>query len=215
MSHFLGLCFGANFEDNLDKYDENLEVEKYISFTKEQAIKEQQDYRDKCARYRKECLNSFPDILNNKQKELKKEYEEWLEKHPPLTDEEAWNLHKEMYLNIDKEGNTWSTYNPDAQWDWYSVGGRWSNYLPTLDGEKVNQALFDEIDWDKYKKDNKNPFCFVDEFGDWHECAKMGWWGQTSDKKPVDEWDKEFWDHIELIRSHGQNPMVTAVDFHI
>lgn len=30
----------------------------------------------------------------------------------------------------DKDGYfTWSTYNPQSKWDWYVVGGRWSNYF--------------------------------------------------------------------------------------
>ena len=38
MSHFVGLCFGVNWEDNLDQYYEGLEVESYIAHTKEEAI---------------------------------------------------------------------------------------------------------------------------------------------------------------------------------
>lgn len=39
MSHFVGLCFGDNWENDLEQYYEGLEVEPYIHRTKEEAIK--------------------------------------------------------------------------------------------------------------------------------------------------------------------------------
>ena len=38
MSHFIGLCFGDNWENDLEQYYEGLEVEAYIRYTKEEAI---------------------------------------------------------------------------------------------------------------------------------------------------------------------------------
>ena len=34
MSHFIGLCFGYCWEENLEKYDENIRVEPYVEYTK-------------------------------------------------------------------------------------------------------------------------------------------------------------------------------------
>ena len=39
MSHFVGLCFGENWENDIEKFDESLQVEGYIAYTKEDAIK--------------------------------------------------------------------------------------------------------------------------------------------------------------------------------
>jgi hypothetical protein len=36
--------------------------------------------------------------------------------------------------------------NPNAKWDWYVVGGRWSGLLPTKDGRRVDEATKGEID---------------------------------------------------------------------
>ena len=38
MSHFIGLCFGKDWESNLDNYYEGLEVDEYIAYTKDEAI---------------------------------------------------------------------------------------------------------------------------------------------------------------------------------
>ena len=40
MSHFIGLCFGYCWKENLEKYDENIRVEPYVEYTKEEAIDE-------------------------------------------------------------------------------------------------------------------------------------------------------------------------------
>jgi hypothetical protein len=38
--------------------------------------------------------------------------------------------------------------NPNAKWDWYQVGGRWSNMLTLKDGSKADQALKKDVDWE-------------------------------------------------------------------
>lgn len=45
---------------------------------------------------------------------------------------------------------TWSTYNPNSKWDWYSVGGRWSNYFATrtdLTEEQAGRLIQGEGSW--------------------------------------------------------------------
>lgn len=37
------------------------------------------------------------------------------------------------WMRYDEEADkayTWSTYNPESKWDWYSIGGRWAGYFP-------------------------------------------------------------------------------------
>ena len=43
MSHFVGICFGAYWESDLERYAEDLEVDPYILYTREEAIKNVQD----------------------------------------------------------------------------------------------------------------------------------------------------------------------------
>lgn len=42
--------------------------------------------------------------------------------------------------------------NPNAKWDWYVVGGRWKNMLPTKDHSKVDTCQIKDVDWDVDKK---------------------------------------------------------------
>lgn len=39
-------------------------------------------------------------------------------------------------------------YNPDAKWDWYTIGGRWDGLLRTKSGDRVNEALIKNIDFE-------------------------------------------------------------------
>lgn len=48
-------------------------------------------------------------------------------------------------VEFDPEEEYW--YNPDAKWDWYEVGGRWSGLLKTKSGEHVNEALIKDVDF--------------------------------------------------------------------
>lgn len=49
-----------------------------------------------------------------------------------------------------RESNKYGYYeNVNAKWDWYQIGGRWSNSLITKDGNVVDSAKLKDIDWDK------------------------------------------------------------------
>jgi hypothetical protein len=48
--------------------------------------------------------------------------------------------------NIGPEGEVYSTRNPDAKWDWYVIGGRWTNYWPVLEkAEVVTGMSYDSV----------------------------------------------------------------------
>jgi hypothetical protein len=63
------------------------------------------------------------------------------------TDEECYTEATEYYgeskINID--GSTTETSNPDGQWDWYKIGGRWSNTLKTKQGINVDTCTLDDL----------------------------------------------------------------------
>lgn len=43
------------------------------------------------------------------------------------------NRHDYLHYDAEKDqAYTWSTYNPNAKWDWYQIGGRWSGYFPIV-----------------------------------------------------------------------------------
>jgi hypothetical protein len=103
------------------------------------------------------------------------------------------------------KGTLKSTYNPNSKWDWYSVGGRWSGFLPN----KKNHATVKELlesptkDW--------TPYALVTPEGRWCQHGEMGWFGMSSDEKDEAEWDTEV---IEVLKKYPDAQAV-LVDCHI
>lgn len=94
----------------------------------------------------------------NNKGDCPKEYLEFKD----YTDEvlESYDDHKEEYKDLDTFAKEYHGYeknqetnkygyweNPNAKWDWYEVGGRWSNMILTKSGIKVDYAMLKDIDW--------------------------------------------------------------------
>lgn len=209
MSHFVGLCFGDNWESNLDQYDENMEVEPYIRYTKDEAI-------DEVKRRHAQSYENALEALNKKDldSESYEYFQKVLDKGLFISWEDAWEEAKKWGYEIDSDENLLSTYNPDSKWDWYSVGGRWGGFLHYKDAdpgfEETNVAYIHELDMDYLFK--HTPFCFVTEDGEWKEKGEMGWWCSVSNEKSEETWKQQFTDYV---KSLDANCLVTAVDFHI
>lgn len=194
MSHFIGLVFGNHIDSLLEPYDEGLRVKPYVELTKEEAIQKA------------------------------KEDVEWILEHPNnpsidvarsiKTDEQFYEFAQRFGVEkIDEDGNFLTTYNPDSKWDWWVVGGRWPDYLPTIHGQNFNSCTVGEVDWGKFFEDNPlGPFCFITEDGEWHETARMGWWGMTSDDKERSAWREELESYLKSVDPDTE---ITAIDFHI
>ena len=48
-------------------------------------------------------------------------------------------------LHVDEESGrayTWSTYNPESKWDWYSIGGRWQRHFISIPGADRDLLVF-------------------------------------------------------------------------
>lgn len=99
-------------EEMLDPFNENMEVEPYaneeVSFEDFKKV-----FYDKSAFPNEVMLHRFS--------------------HPNPKDAEV--LRKELYLEDirieDEKYVSYSTYNPKSRWDWYQLGGRWENMLPS------------------------------------------------------------------------------------
>lgn len=88
------------------------------------------------------------------------------------------------YKSRDKETNKFGYWeNPNKKWDWWTLGGRWNDFLLLKSGIKASCAKKSEVDWNKMmdiagtdaaKKYNK----FVTHFGHlpinktWGECRE-------------------------------------------
>lgn len=129
MSHFVGLVFGYNYNELLEPYDENREVDVYIKYTKDDAINRVRQERIDTYEYALRVLERFP----NPSTEHEQSNVDWAKKvideGIDISYEEAWKIAKEWGYEIDDEGNLLSTYNPDSKWDWYVEGGRWGAWL--------------------------------------------------------------------------------------
>lgn len=200
MSHFITLVFtkenGRTVEELLAPYDENIVYAPYVLYTREQAIakirKEIEDYKNgPYAEYissPKKYEESHPNAEHINY--LKNKFPKKLE----WTDDECyedmkWRFDEDM---IKLNGDLLSTYNPNSKWDWYTIGGRWNNYLKTLSGETTNEDYASEIDW----KDII-PFAFVTPIGEWHERGEMGWWACVSNGKNIEDWKSEFKEFLD------------------
>lgn len=108
MSHFTVMVIGANIEEQLAPYDENIRVDKY--YQGEVPEKDKQDMLKYYQEKEKLTFKDFDDCYGQKGKE--------------------WNG---GCWEKDEDGvwKEYSTYNPKSKWDWWCIGGRWSGSLIT------------------------------------------------------------------------------------
>ena len=221
MSHFCVYVFhdkNTSIDTLLAPYDENLVVEPYVEYNKEEAIakvrKEIEDYKN--GPYAEYIKN--PEEYEKKYKCTKK-YIEFLKNEFPKkinwTDDQCYDDMKEDYDSdmIDKDGNLLSKYNPKSKWDWYEVGGRWCGGIPMKTNTKLeikscNECKVSQIDMDKISP----PYAYVDTNGIWNERGEMGWFGISSNDKDEKTWDDEF---KKFINNQKKSTIVTLVDCHI
>ena len=99
-------------------------------------------------------------------------------------------------------GNRLTTYNPDSQWDWWVIGGRWDGWLHPSNVVPVSDLL---------SVLENTPFALVTPDGAWHQRGRMGLWGMASDEAPEDEWAATV---QTLLHAHPEALAVTC-DLHI
>lgn len=137
----------SDINDILEPFYENMEVEEYIACTKEQLI---QIKRNELETYR---TTRYQDYLNNPEEYIKlhsnyPEHLEYIKNFPEQlkkTDEELYQIAIQYYeeSDINSNGDVISIYNPKGKWDWWKIGGRFSNCL----GNNKNSAQIKDIDF--------------------------------------------------------------------
>lgn len=232
MSHFTVMVIGENVAKQLAPFDENLETPRYVRYTKEQLIEKEK------ASIKQYAETTYAKYLKDKEAFRKSaaypEHIEYLEEIFPkklnMSDEEIYKVAIDNYdpIDIGPNGEIYSDYNPNSQWDWYQIGGRWAgllevdkekNYkLPNFswgwsdeekekasDGTRTDSALKKDI----LNFDKVITYAFLKD-GEWHNSGDMGWWGMSSNEKPD-------WENIikELKESVNDDDLVTIVDCHI
>ena len=243
MSHFSVAVFHRDdqrIEDLLAPYDENLEIDPYSEFTRDEAV-----------RYCRE--NWAEEYITGKS-----------------DDELWKDIAHDYGDNVDDSGNIYSTYNDGCKWDWYEIGGRWADMLKLKRSAKgkyngvyrVDEARICDIDFrpddEKYRNAIREWEIFVDgaekkpyeerifspfkpEYyiekygtkekyaecvsrfstyavitpdGEWHEAGKMLWFGiSTATNEDELDWEENY--YKDFIENLDQNMIVTIVDCHI
>lgn len=112
-------------EDMLEQYSEDNDVAPYVEATRDEWMAQERAWRsDYQRRHPDDEANSRVLAMNDNQLLA-------------YTLEHA-DANGEQY---DGDGNRVSTFNPDAHWDWYELGGRWSDEVNDRQGMSA-------ADWD-------------------------------------------------------------------
>jgi len=94
-----------------------------------------------------------------------------------------------------------STYNPQSQWDYWSM----IEFEINDDGKLRNAFPVSEVQGDF------QCFAVVTPNGTWHQRAEAGWWGMTTNEKDRYAWQQE----IKALFQANQNCLLVGVDCHI
>ena len=227
---------GWALKEALEPFNENRETPEYIRMTPAQMITEQ---RENLIRYRDN--GPYADYLadpdgyerkaSGNHAHLRYVRAEFPEKLAHLDDDE-WLLVEarkhHRHANFDEDGNLLSTRNPNSKWDWYAVGGRWTesvinavvvaHHPEAKLTETYTQPAWDELGggedviFRRDVKDIRTPFAFLDLDGAWHERGRMGWFGMVADEQEPDVWDERF---KELLAKVPDDATLVVVDVHI
>ncbi len=147
------------------------------------------------------------------------------------TDEDWYKKGIEYYdeEDINEDGSVQSTYNQNSQWDWYQIGGRWSDSLKIKPhtysktrGERswaiedspkrgyADSAVKEDIDWEHESMKDFETFAFLDSMGEWHEEGSMGMFGASTTTD--NSWSDTF---KKLLDNVNDDERLTVVDCHI
>lgn len=221
MSHFTVLVTNtqdSNVNEQLAPYDEQVEpgsefsqfqIEIYKGKEHEYLKNEISSWLDHLARLAARCTGEETAEENERRMQGTKKRILELVEDMRLDSNGLYEKLKEYYeYSLDAQGNLGYWHNPNAQWDWYVIGGRWDKCLTCKDGTGANVCKKKDLDIDKTKS---QIFAVLHE-GEWHEKAKMGWWGFTTDDKAEDAWQEEI---VKILDSLTDNAELTLVDCHI
>jgi len=213
MSHFTVMVIGEDPEKQLAPFDENLEMSRYVAYTKQQLIekgrKENEEYKASIyakfladpEKYRGECAGN-PAHINYVENEFPKKL--------ASSDEEVYQEQIKYYEpdEIGSDGEVYSTQNPNAKWDWYQLGGRWSGMIKLKEGATGiigKPGVFkNDVGIDQAKKadianfDELNTLAIIKD-GNWYEQGRMGWFGVMHNEKPEEQWVDEFKKLVESL----------------
>lgn len=217
MSHFSVLVFtdgNKTVDELLEPYYEGLMFPHYT--TKQQLIeKERERFKD----YKNSTYAEYikdPESYKKKYLHARPEHFDYLENEFPKRfswgDEEFYTeaIRYVEQEDIRPDGSVFSTYNPNAKWDYHVRGGEWSK-LPLKDGSITYEAGAQDIDFQKIDV----TYAVVTPNGEWHAPGEVGWWGMSSESEDeMKEW-KEYRFPNLIKKAIENNWQATIEDCHI
>ena len=173
--HSVILVIGKDYEQELEPFNEELEVKPWFN---------ESLHPDEQQRFIEWAMTKDPTVVARTFDNVYNEHgEEW---------------HGSGYQwkeNADGIWEVWSTYNPDGYWDWYSLGGRWSNNLINKSGGECNQI------------DKKN-------FKGYWQCAAIVHHGEWIEQDQYGS-EEEFKAYVkQIINEMDDDEWITSVDIH-
>ncbi|WP_275372818.1 hypothetical protein [Clostridium tertium] len=181
-------------EQSLEPFDEDIQVEPYISRTCQELETEYHDIlqaieKNDSSVYNLDYILRFKDNLS------------------------TFEGYAKTFFNcnqLDADYNYISTYNPKSKWDWYEIGGRWSDLINDYASNIRESGSFKVQDIVKQLKDIT--YAVLTKDGKWHEPGEMLWFGISS----ASEEQKENFDPDKIIREDAnRNDYIVLVDCHI
>lgn len=136
MSHFVVAVIHKEdqyVDEMLAPYSEYIEVAPYVSRTKKEII-------NKGWERRKWVEDNQEALIKRGEGEMPEYWQEYLN---AKTDEEMYFVETYEDMLHDDEGNELSTYNPNAKYDWYVIGGRWPGMLKAKKGYHGEGSAFE------------------------------------------------------------------------
>ena len=124
----------------LAPYSEGLEVEPYIDITKEELMQHLREHKAEHPEETKTLDQLYTDYISG--------YDS----------------------KVDKDGNILTTYNPNSKWDWWVVGGRYSERLTTKSGDLVDAEQFKNLVFNQVLAENNPDVHFRTRF--WEICVE-------------------------------------------
>jgi hypothetical protein len=117
---------------------------------------------------------------------------------------------------VDEEGlYMWTTYNPEARWDWYTIGGRWCGVicgaLCTGEGKEPHSHLRHNVSRVRELSPEVQFFALCTPQGEWYERGRMGWFGMVANEMEEKRWRAV---RSEVLSSYPEH-LIVGVDCHI
>lgn len=225
-----------SLEEALAPFEEELETPRYVEYTKAELIakgrKRIEDYRTGLyAEYLADPAGYLEKYSHNAHhcRYISEEFPEKL----TWNDDQVYADQLTWYEpeDIGAEGEVYSDRNPNAQWDWYSVGGRWQGKW-RFKSKPDYEYLQSHVSWGVNKDEHElatdcgrvddiaaetidSAWGYLNLDGKWIEKGKMGWFG-FSDADESDEaeakWKKAY---LDWIVSLPKDTWIVNVDCHI